>query len=167
MPAEIKRDWIDFIQHVYASAAKPGASSVIPIFGPPTSQQMIEECERRLGVVFPDELKDLLHQVNGVRDRIVTAGGEVDSGYFLLPIERILEVNTHERAQAENYSMPLDSLLFFADDGIGDYFGFAVIKGQVPHSRIYFWDHEDDSRRSIAPSLGDFIENWCAGRIEV
>ena len=63
--------------------------------------------------------------------------------------------------------MPLDSLLFFADDGIGDYFGFAVVQGKVPHSRIYFWNHEDDSRSVIAPSLEYFIANSLLGKIKV
>ena len=144
-----------------------GLTKSIPVFYPPAPREAIDECSEHLGVVFPAELESLLFQTNGVSERVSTAAGEVDLGYFLFPVENILEINTSLRTQTANYTMPLDSLLFFADDGMGDYFGFAVVGGIVPHSRIYFWNHEDDSRSSIAPSLEYFVENWLLGKIKV
>jgi hypothetical protein len=157
-------DWVNFIRSIYTKAE---ASKTIPVFHPPASGQSINDCEKRLGVIFPNELKGFLLQTNGVTERVATSRGEVDSGHFLFSVERILEINTFQRTQTGDYTMPLDCLLFFAEDGIGDYFGFAAINGKVPHSRIYFWDHEDDSRRSIAPSLEYFVENWQLGKIKV
>lgn len=166
MAQENKKDWIGYIRDVYIQAAASG-SDTIPVFDSPASHQLIDDCEKRLGVIFPKELKDLLLQTNGVRERVSTAKGEIDSGYFLFSIERILEINVFQRTQIGDYTMPLDCLLFFAEDGIGDYFGFAVVNGRIPHSRIYFWNHEDDSRVSIAPSLEYFIKNWRLGKIKV
>lgn len=167
MISEKKKDWIGFIRNVYELANTSGVSKSVPVFSPPASRQSIDECENRLGVIFPDELKSLLLQTNGVRQQLSTTRGENDSDYFLFSVERILEINMFERAQTGDYTMPLDCLLFFAEDGVGDYFGFAVVKGIVPHSRIYFWNHEDDSRLSISPSLAYFIENWRNGKIKV
>ena len=167
MTKEKKRDWVAFIQNIYEIANTSGVSKSIPVFSPPASRQAIEECENRLGVIFPKELRNLLLQTNGIRERLSTLKGENETGCFLFSVERILEINLFQRTQTDDYTMPLDCLLFFAEDGIGDYFGFAVVKGQVPHSRIYFWNHEDDSRLSISPSLAYFIENWRIGKIKV
>lgn len=167
MVQEKKNDWISYIQDVYAQVATAGLSDVIPVFDSPASLQLIKECEKRLGVIFPNELRSLLLQTNGVRQRDPNVKGKIDSGYFLFSVERIMEINMFQRTQTGDYTMPLDCLLFFAEDGIGDYFGFPVVKGRVPHSRIYFWNHEDDSRLSIAPSLEYFIKNWRLGKIKV
>ena len=163
MAPDKNKDWKKHIQDIYETK---GLLKVIPVFHPPASRQVVDECAERLGVVFPDALKSLLFQTNGVSELVPTMAGEVDSGYFLFSVERILEINTFQRTKID-YTMPLDCLLFFAGDGFGDYFGFAVVNGQVPHSRIYFWNHEDDSRQSIAPSLEYFIENWLLGKIKV
>jgi hypothetical protein len=167
MAQEKVKDWVGYIQDVYTLAATSEQPDIIPVFDPPVSRQLIDECEERLGVVFPNELKSLLLQTNGVREKVPTVKGEIDSGYFLLSIERILEINMLNRSQLSDYTMPLDCLLFFAENGFGDYFAFAVVNGKVPHSRIYFWDHEDDSRPSIAPSLEYFIKGWRLGKIKV
>ena len=163
MTLDKNKDWKKYIQGLYETY---GLSKAIPVFHPPASQQALDECAERLGVVFPDELRSLLSQTNGVSERVPTRAGEIASGYFLFSVERILEINTFQRTQID-HTMPLDCLLFFAGDGFGDYFGFAIVNGQVPHSRIYFWNHEDDSRQSIAPSLEYFIENWLLGKIKV
>jgi hypothetical protein len=165
MASEEIFDWLSFINGVYARANTDGKHKSHPVFHPSASLQEIKKCEKRLAVVFPSELKSLLLQTNGISESLNTAKGEINSGYFVLSVERILETNQSQRAQ--DYIMPLDCLLFFAEDGIGDYFGFAVAKSKVLDSRIYFWDHEDDSRRSIAPTLKYFIENWLLGKIKV
>ncbi len=159
-------NWIELIREAYNHRVGLGPKST-PVFHPPALSQEIDECERRLGVIFPAELRELLSQTDGVTERLSTVRGEIDVGSFLFSTEKMLEINTFQRTQTGDYTMPLDCLLFVAEDGIGDYFGFAVVKRRVPHSRIYFWNHEDDSRLSIAPSLSYFIENWLNGTIKV
>ena len=165
MTVEEQTDWIAFIRDVYKHATSIGKHERRPVFHSPAELRAIIKCEKRLNVTFPTPLKNLLLQTNGVSELLTTTNKEIDTGYFLYSIEGILEINSSLRSQ--DFNMPLDCLLFFAGDGMGDYFGFAVVKGKVPHSRIYFWDHEDDSRQSIAPSLGYFIENWKLGKIRV
>ncbi len=165
MASEETIDWLSFVKDIYTRANTDGKHKSHPVFHPSASLQDIKKCEKRLGVIFPSELKCLLHQTNGISESLNTVKGEINSGYFVLSIERLLETNQSLRAQ--DYNMPLNCLLFFAEDGIGDYFGFAIAKGKVLNSRIYFWDHEDDSRQSIAPTLKYFIENWLLGKIKV
>jgi len=167
MTLEKKKDWVSYIRNIYTLAATSESKETIPVFHPPASPELISECEKSLGVIFPEELKQLLFQTNGVSERVPTAKREIDAGYFLFSVEEILKKNTFLRTHFDDFAMPLDCLLFFANDGMGDYFGFAIAKGVVPHSRIYFWDHEDDSRQSIAPTLEYFIENWLIGKIKV
>jgi hypothetical protein len=165
MAGEKGMDWISFIRDAYSRGVSSKSTKVSPIFHPPAPRQSIDECEKHLGVKFPEQLEQLLLQTNGVSEQVSTKNGNVNSGYFVLSVESILKTNLFLRAN--DFTMPLECLLFFADDGVGDYFGFAVTKNQVTHSRIYFWDHEDDSHRSIAPSLPYFKENWILGKIKV
>ena len=81
------KDWKEFIQ---AIGVKQESSKSILVFHPPASRQAINECSERLGVVFPNDLESLLFQTNGVSERVVTVAGEIDSGYFLFPVEQIL-----------------------------------------------------------------------------
>jgi len=63
--------------------------------------------------------------------------------------------------------MPFDHLLFFSDAGNGDVFGYAIINGVIQTSRIYVWNHEDDSRSCVAPSLKYFIKGWITDEISI
>jgi hypothetical protein len=31
---------------------------------------------------------------------------------------------------------------------------------------VYAWDHEDDARRCVAPSLKRYLEGWLTGKIQ-
>ncbi|MNG40245.1 hypothetical protein D3C84_1287410 [compost metagenome] len=62
---------------------------------------------------------------------------------------------------------PFDSLLFVADAGNGDLFGYSIVDGAIPKEDIYTWNHEDDSRTWVAPSLKQFIEGWLKGEISI
>jgi hypothetical protein len=58
--------------------------------------------------------------------------------------------------------MPFDSLLFFADAGNGDQFAFPITGARV-RDDVFVWDHESDSRRWYAGSLGQYIDWWLSG----
>ena len=88
--------------------------------------------EKRLNVKFPEELCALLSEVDG-------------DDWFLLSVGQILETNFEIRKSFDFY-MPLDGLLFFAQNGCGDYYGYPVTGQGVNDGRIYFWDHETDDR---------------------
>ncbi len=111
--------------------------------------------------MLPDDLRNLLRETNGVRTW---------HSRILRSAEEILEENLRSRNNdvlAEIY-MPFDSLLFFADAGNGDQFAYAIKRaGAIRRTDRFVWDHEDDSRRCIAPSLATFIEGWMTGRISI
>ena len=55
--------------------------------------------------------------------------------------------------------MPFDALLFFADDGAGDQFAFAIhADGRVHKNDVYRWDHETDARSWFAGRLEQYLE---------
>ncbi|TDO54679.1 hypothetical protein EV643_101469 [Kribbella sp. VKM Ac-2527] len=79
--------------------------------------------------------------------------------------ERIAQDNTRFRGSvdfAELY-MPFDPLVFFSDAGNGDQFA-VVMRG---NREVYVWNHEDDSRTWVAPTVLRFLEEWMTGRLKV
>jgi hypothetical protein len=130
----------------------------ITAMGPPASPAVLADVEAALNVALPAELRSLLEEMNGVRDRFST---------LILSAEDIQETNLAFRNNAD-YSelyMPFDCLLLFARSGTGDMFAYAVLAGVVRMPDIYVWNHEDDSRCWVAPSLDIFIEWWVTGKI--
>jgi hypothetical protein len=63
--------------------------------------------------------------------------------------------------------MPFDNLLFFADAGNGDQFAFPIQAGEVRRPDVFCWNHEDDSRIWVAPSLEKYLEWWLTGKLTV
>lgn len=63
--------------------------------------------------------------------------------------------------------MPFEPLLFFADAGNGDMFAYTVCNGSVRRPDIFVWNHEDDSRTWVAPSLALYLEWWLSGKLKV
>jgi hypothetical protein len=59
--------------------------------------------------------------------------------------------------------MPFDALVFFSGAGNGDYIAVAM-RG---NREVYVWNHEDDSRTWVAPTVLRFLEDWMTGRLAV
>ena len=118
------------------------------------AEQALTQAESALGLTLPSELRELLRETNGIEER---------SAYlsFILPIERIERDNLEMRQSAAlSLYMPFDNLLFFADAGNGDLFGFPISRNGTIGKEIFVWNHEDDSRSWCAPSLKTFIQWW-------
>jgi hypothetical protein len=130
-------------------------------FSPPGTAQQFSAAERALGVALPGDLRDLLQESNGI-------AGQYGLG-LVWPIERIEADNLGFRSNADyrELYMPFDHLLFFADAGNGDQFAYAVLAGEVRRDDIFVWNHEDDSRTWVAPSLERYLEWWLSGQIKV
>jgi hypothetical protein len=138
--------WTDLI------AALPGEVRLFD--GAP--EAVLRDAERQLGQSFPAELAALLAETNGVE-------GEYGLG-LIWPIERIASGNLSLRGNdaLTQACMPFDALLFFADAGNGDLFAL------IPHTGkpdVFAWDHENDSRRWVAPGLGTYLEWWLTGEL--
>lgn len=121
----------------------------------------IEKAESSLGILFPDELKSLLQESDGI-------AGSYGSG-LIWDVERIKKDNLNFRQfpDFKDLYMPFDHLLFFADAGNGDQFAFGILNRKIRNSDIFVWNHEDDSRTWVAPSLDVYLEWWLNGKLKV
>lgn len=130
-------------------------------FFPPALWADVTIAGEKLGVAFPDDLKNLLRETNGVH-------GEYGLG-LIWPVERIVKENLDFRTRKsfKELYMPFDSLLFFADAGNGDQFAFPIRNGLINRLDVFVWTHEDDSRKWVARSLAKYLEWWLDGRIEL
>lgn len=130
-------------------------------FAQPASTDQIHKVEATLGVALPEELAGVLLECDGVYTS--------DALGLIWPSARIVADNLAFRANvdfAELY-MPFDALLFFADAGNGDQFAFAITAGKIRRPDIFAWDHEDDSRKWVAPSLAKYLEWWLSGDLKL
>lgn len=127
----------------------------------PATEGEITQIKEKLNVELPNDLLSLLNETNGVFDEYGCS--------FIWTVEQILEENLNVRnfEDFKDLYMPFDCLLFFADGGNGDLFGYAILNGVIQKDDIYVWNHENDSRTWVAPSLETFIEWWNNGTITV
>lgn len=130
-------------------------------FASPAQATPIALAQQRLQIEFPRELTELLSESDGVQ-------GEYSLG-LVWPVERIVIDNLAFRSNASfrELYMPFDCLLFFGDAGNGDQFAFPICAGVIRGNDVFAWNHEDDSRRWIAPSLRTYLEWWLTGRISL
>ncbi|MDP4183052.1 MAG: SMI1/KNR4 family protein [Bacillota bacterium] len=129
-------------------------------FAQPAIESEIENAEQELNVQFSYELKSFLLETNGIKDEF--------NCDILWPLERIKEDNMFFRILPEyrDIYMPFDHMLFFADSGTGDQFAYAILDSQIRNTNVFAWDHEDDSRKWVAPSIKQFIEWWLTDNIK-
>ena len=130
-------------------------------FEPPALRAEVTLAEEKLGVKFPDDLRNLLFETNGVH-------GQYGLG-LIWPLERIVADNTSFRTNEhfKDLYMSFDSLLFFADAGNGDQFAFPIQNGSIHRVDVFAWNHEDDSRKWVASSLSQYLEWWLNGTIKL
>ena len=128
---------------------------------PAASSAGIESANTALGIELPAELRALLLETDGVF-------GSYELG-LVWPVERIAHDNVAFRANIEfrELYMSFDDLLFFGDAGNGDQFAFAICAGRVRRPDIFAWNHEDDSRVWVAPSLQKYLEWTSVGKIKL
>jgi len=140
--------WKDLIRNI----------SEEPVFNEPATPEQLKEIEVTFNLEITNELTNLLKESNGV-----------DGGLRIWTIKEIIEENVDRRTLEvfKDSYMSFDSLLFFGDAGNGDFFGFSIINDEIQKSDIYVWNHEDDSRTWIAPSLEKLFIWWCEGSIGV
>lgn len=144
--------WIELIRSMTAECE----------FSAPATEERLFNAESVLGIELPHDLRHLLSESDGV-------SGEYGSG-LVWPLDRIVEDNRHFRASTafREIYMPFDHLLFFADAGNGDQFAFPIhADGVIHRPDVLAWNHEDDSRTWVAPSLKLYLEWWLSGRIKL
>ncbi|MGG0453885.1 SMI1/KNR4 family protein [Priestia megaterium] len=141
--------WKDLIQNISTEC----------VYGEPASTEDTEVLEKLFNIQFPKELSSLLYETNGVND-----------GYgcsLIWSIEKIIRENLNLGDRIEDVYIPFNNLLFFADAGNGDMFGYSVLDRSINQNDIYVWNHENNRRTQIAPSLKDFVEGWISGKLSI
>ena len=118
---------------------------------PPATEQQISEIEEKLHINLPADIKDILGEFNG-------------DNFFLLSAEQMIKINLMVRTF--NFCMPLDCLLFFGENGCGDYYGYPITREDgIRSDNVFMWNHEYDSREWKATSLQEAIEKYYSNLI--
>lgn len=126
-------------------------------FHPPAQPEALSAAEASLGHPLPNDLRQVLGESDGIE-------GEYDLG-LVWNAERIRRDNIEFRIYEDfrDLYMPFNGLVFFADAGNGDQFALSL----TGNCAVYVWDHENDSRTWIAPTVMAYLEGWMTGRINV
>jgi hypothetical protein len=129
-------------------------------FNAPARPEDIRDAETRLGVLFPQALKELWSQSNGLIDRY--------GCWFVWSCEEIVKRNMEMRTLPafRELLMPFDTLLFFGDDGGGDLFFFPILDGKIRNEFMFRWDHETDSRILEQHHLETFVDKFIGAILE-
>lgn len=119
---------------------------------PAATEQEVHEAEKKLNLLFPDELKAFLYETNG-------------DNFLCLSIDRIIEENLRLRKDIDSDLFDLSKLLFIATNGCGDYYGYQIENGTIQSTSIYIWDHEDFEARMVASNIADLIKLYYQDQI--
>jgi hypothetical protein len=168
-------NWLD---RLFAATARNKHSELLTYTPrPPASAEHLLALDQEFGPLPPD-LRSFLLTADGVTDQYdwpaVWGAGE------------IAERNRALRADAggRGAPFPYDHFLFFADNGLGDHFGYClrsldpeviaalekwsrssfthVASDVTPGNIVLLW-HEDLSLGKFADDLGDFVDGWFSG----
>lgn len=127
---------------------------------PPCPEHEIRKAERLIGCTFPAELCALLRETNG-------------DGWFLLSAKEMIENVSRNRLYLRScfeteaaYQKAIDSYLFFATNGCGDYYCCRILPDKsVDPTVVYRWEHEDFCVYPVASGLVDAIKKYYGNEI--
>lgn len=134
---------------------------------PPCPEDKITEAEKASGLVFPDDLKDLLREMDGDKWLLFSAQEIVDTNRSVR--EDFCTLFT-EDSDIGQYRTRIDSFLFFATNGCGDYYCYRICEdGTADPGTVYIWNHEDIGEeccwKKVADSLKECIVRYYDGEI--
>ena len=116
------------------------------------------EADAVCGAEYGTSSPDRVNRRNGYRHRdFDTRAGTVD-----VAVPKLRQGSYFPEWLLELY-LPFEGLVFFGDAGNGDQFAVS----QRANREDYVWDHEDDSRNWVAPSVMRYLEWWMKGVITV
>lgn len=125
-------------------------------FHPAATDREIGEAEKRLNILFPNELKNLLFELNG-------------DNFLLWSLDQMIKENLDLRSMNPQIIDPelfdFSNFLFFATNGCGDYYGYKVESGKILSPSIYVFDHEEYVARFVAANVPELIELYYTDQI--
>ena len=120
---------------------------------PPCPESETERVEKAFGYPLPKELRALLRELNGDKWLLLSAEEIIDQ----------IRLNKEMLSFYEEQGIEgVDRLLFFAGNGIGDYYCYRVGTDGVPdENAIYMWEHEEMRYdRKVAASMSELITRY-------
>ena len=127
----------------------------------PADPDTLSDAEERLGLVFPEDLRSLLFESDGING----AG----RGEPVWPVERIAEENLLLRNAGSTPALPEgadDDLLFFGDAGQGQLFAYELdAGGEVSESDVFVWQPGLGEAVWIASDLQSLLDDWARGEL--
>lgn len=125
---------------------------------PPCTAAQISAAQQHMGVVFPDQLSQLLLQVNGDQFLLMSLDEIIQYDHM---VKEVL-INFFEPDIYHHHILPY---LYFAHNGCGDYYCFAIKDGRADDSSVLIWEHELMDTRPAAASIADLIKKYYTDRI--
>ena len=119
---------------------------------PSASRKQIAEAEMAMKVIFPDEIKQMLSELNGDK-------------WLCFSCDEIVKNNIETRKYLSEYYDGLDNLLFIAGNGCGDYYGYIIEDGSCVDGKIIMWEHETNEIHIVADSLQMLIHRYYSDEI--
>jgi hypothetical protein len=127
----------------------------------PVDPDALADAEERLGLMFPDDLRSLLHESDGING----AG----KGEPVWPVERIAAENVLLRSAGSTPALPDgadDDLLFFGDAGDGRLFAYELDSGgEVADPDVFLWQPGLGEAVWIASDLQSLLDDWVRGEL--
>lgn len=125
-------------------------------FNPAATVSEVCEAEKRLNVIFPDELKKILFEVNG-------------DNFLLWSLNQIVKDNLDLRSINPNIIEPelfnFSEFLFIAENGCGDYYGYRIDNGSIQSTSIYVFEHEEYTAKIVARDVAELIKLYYQDQI--
>ena len=121
----------------------------------PCSGDDIKAAEETVGCKFPEELKAFLRETDGDHWLLLSAGEIIEN------VERNREILSTAFDDPAEYQKQVDSYLYFATNGCGDYYCYRIRSDhKVDDSVIYLWEHETFTCRPAASSIRELIDRY-------
>ena len=115
---------------------------------PPAQMQEINKAQEYVGQKFPEELVNLLLELNGDK-------------WLIFSTEDIIETAFNTREYLSECYEDIREHIFFAGNGCGDYYCYNVTSdGVVEEDKIYIWEHEDNTCRFVAANIEELIRRY-------
>ena len=133
-----------------------------PRFGPSAMPEDLARAASALKTTFPEELKALLTECNGVTEVMAIDGQPVETSWLIWTLEEIVRWQS-EPGRAD--PGPPSSWLVFANAGAdGIVFGYdRALSGDG----IWAWYPNEQRGENVAPSLSSFLRGWITGKVTV
>ena len=135
-------------------------------FQPSVTYSQIERAELTLQAHLPKPLYDLLSQSNGVKllmqNPTTNEQMVYDSVYWSID-EIVSYTLEHYKYLSIIESQHTDKVIFFADNGCGEHFGYKVMDGNNQDDSIWVYYPIDNEYRKVANNLQEWITQWLSG----